>query len=108
MPKNDPNLRYQFQDCMQHGLAPSRAADSFALLLMFATAFLQKTTNRVHEMVSIETCLPENADNKSALDLAITDPDLAIIWARTNITGVTTHNVTYVLEMMRFIFLTLI
>lgn len=71
---------------------------NIALLLMFTTAFLQKTTHRVHEMVSIETCLPENADNKSALDLAVTDPDLAIIWTRTNITGVTTQNVTYVLK----------
>jgi hypothetical protein len=71
---------------------------SIAFLLTAMTVFLQKTTHLEHPIISIETCLPENADNKSALDLAITDPELAIIWTRTNITGITTQNVTYVLE----------
>lgn len=68
------------------------------LVLLFVLLTINIDTSRQGYTSQFNTCLPENADNKSALDLAITDPELAIIWTRTNITGITTQNVTYVLE----------
>jgi len=69
-----------------------------ATTLMFSSLVLHKIIEPMPEIIKTNTCLPEKAENKSALDLAITEPSLASIWTDVNITGVTTQNVTYVLQ----------
>jgi len=48
--------------------------------------------------IASNTCLPENEENEEVLEMAITDLNLAIIWTESNIKGVTTENVSYVLK----------
>lgn len=57
-----------------------------------------KPDNPLLEKFSTNTCLPEKEDNEEILEMAITEPELAVIWTETGITGVTTQNVSYVLE----------
>src|SRR5690606_16519194 len=69
-----------------------------ALVIVFSLLTFQKHVDSVPENFVTNTCLPENEDNEEVLDNAITDTNLAIIWTETNITGVTTQNVSYVMQ----------
>jgi len=72
-----------------------------ALIVIVIPLFIShKSTERINDttITNTNTCLPENVGNKEVLDSAITEPGLASIWTETNITGVTTQNVTYVLQ----------
>jgi len=67
-----------------------------AIILMFSSMDLHTATDPKPESIKTDTCLPENQDNKSVVDEAITDPVWADIWVQNNITGVTPQNIEYV------------
>jgi len=68
------------------------------LVIVFSLLTFQKPVEPVSENIATNTCLIENEDNEEVLENAITDTNLAIIWTETNITGVTTQNVSYVMK----------
>src|SRR5690606_34247679 len=64
--------------------------------LVFASLLVEVDTGRPDSTHEPSTCLPMNEDNIEVLNTAITEPDLDIIWSKTNIHGVTLDSVSYV------------
>jgi hypothetical protein len=70
---------------------------SLAIVLFSMMSFNINTERRVIAN-NTNTCLPGYDLNISILNTAITEPELASIWIETGITGITTQNVSYVLQ----------
>lgn len=68
----------------------------FISLLLYSTLLIDANLGRQGPSHEPSTCLPMNEDNIEVLSMAITDPELEVIWTRTNIHGVTLDSVFYV------------